>query len=255
MRGGNWAQVWEAGGGAARHLGQRRAALLPAPRWRGSASAPPLPPPARPAPPLGGDSAPRGPTPRRHRRRGSVRRLSSMPGSPGRLIDLDQEYSAGASARTAAGGTPQVPLSAPRGRRALSSSAAAARDHRGPAPSARSAGLRPTAPRRPPGPPRPPPFWRRRRNRSLSLRNNLIFLILFFKNYYSSPLLRSGSLRELFQLSSLKSFPDKITFWVFFFLFSPPSLPRCCPEVLRGSVRSPNKAAWPWGVGWDQRPQ
>uniref|UniRef100_A0A8C3J8T4 Cyclin dependent kinase 2 associated protein 1 n=1 Tax=Calidris pygmaea TaxID=425635 RepID=A0A8C3J8T4_9CHAR len=34
-------------------------------------------------------------------------------GSPGRLIDLDQEYSAGASARTAAGGTPQVPL-APR---------------------------------------------------------------------------------------------------------------------------------------------
>lgn len=36
-----------------------------------------------------------------------------MLGSPGRLIDLDQEYSAGASARTAAGGTPQVPL-APR---------------------------------------------------------------------------------------------------------------------------------------------
>lgn len=67
-----------------------------------------------------------------------------MPGSPGRLIDLDQEYSAGASARTAAGGTPQVPLAAPRGRRALSSSAAA-RDHRDLRPQRRAPSHRPAA--------------------------------------------------------------------------------------------------------------
>lgn len=61
-------------------------------RARRAGSAPP------PPPPLGG----------------SGRRVSSMLGSPGRLIDLDQEYSAGASARTAAGGTPQVPLASHR---------------------------------------------------------------------------------------------------------------------------------------------
>lgn len=76
---------------------------------------------ARPLPPLppqrslrGGAAPARlGPTLPPPPLRGSGRRVSSMLGSPGRLIDLDQEYSAGASARTAAGGTPQVPL-APR---------------------------------------------------------------------------------------------------------------------------------------------
>lgn len=117
-------QVWEASGGCrtgtwgkprtrvcaqSGMAGQRlRAAITrarpPAGRRRQPRSAPPPrraphpPSPAPPPPPL----------------RGSGRGASSVLGSPGRLIDLDQEYSGSASARTAAGGTPQVRPLAPR---------------------------------------------------------------------------------------------------------------------------------------------
>lgn len=117
-------QVWEASGGCrtgtwgkprtrvcaqSGMAGQRlRAAITrarpPAGRRRQPRSAPP--PRRAPRPP--------GPAPPPPPLRGSGRRVSSMLGSPGRLIDLDQEYSGGASARTAAGGTPQVRPLAPR---------------------------------------------------------------------------------------------------------------------------------------------
>lgn len=166
--------------------------------------------------------------------------FSSMPGSPGRLIDLDQEYSGGASARTAAGGTPQVPLAprlasphAPQGLRGppgtpaplppppLRGSGGGSR-FGSPLPlSGRSSAGWPPAGE--PSPLTPKYFWKCvcvcvcmgvHGNSSLFPPKPLLI----------PPPHLLGSIREPFQLSSLKSFLDGINFFSFYLFFFPPPL-------------------------------
>lgn len=183
-----------------------------------------------------------------------------MLGSPGRLIDLDQEYSAGASARTAAGGTPQVPL-APR-----LASPRLASDARPPSRSPQAEGPpRPAllTPRSRPGPPatHPPPpgggppapqgiLEHRSPLRACRFRGaaraeepSLLaggFLewgggscsLFLTKALFKKSCLFLGSVPESFQLSSLKSFLDGINFSFFPPTFPPPPFFFCFSSLI-----------------------